>query len=278
MQLEDRIAFIRNPKWYGYNRAAETLNVLEDLLSYPKTDRMPNLLISGNTNNGKTFLIKEFMKRHPPHDHPEGRAISVPVFFLQAPPEPDEGRFYDEILTILFSPFAFTDKKERKEKEVLRLLKNIDAKMLVIDEIHNFLAGPTNRLQSCMNAIRRLGNNLQIPIVAIGTKDAFRAIHSDSQMSERFRSINLVKWEYGIEYRRLLASFEYTLPLNEPSNLSNAKISQELLRMSEGTIGELAAIISEAAVYALRHREESITLKTLRDIRWVLPSQRSKML
>lgn len=278
LPLEDRVAYIRKPKWFGYDRANEAMDILEDLLTYPKSDRMPNLLIAGDTNSGKTSLIKEFMKRHPPHDHPEGRAISVPVFFMQAPPEPDEGRFYDEILTLLFAPFRATDKKGKKEKEVLRLLANIDTKMLVIDEIHNLLAGPVNRLQVCMNAIRLLGNNLKIPIVGVGTKDAFRAIHSDSQLANRFRSVNLVRWEYGIEFRRLLASFEHTLPLKEASHLTGKEISQELLRMSEGTLGELAAIISEAAVHAVRNNQESISMKTLKDIRWVLPSKRSRAL
>lgn len=275
LPLDERVEYIRRPKWFGYDRANEAMNLLEDLLTYPKSDRMPNLLIAGDTNSGKTSLIKEFMRRHPPHDHPEGRAISVPVFFMQAPPEPDEGRFYDEILSLLFAPFRATDKKAKKEKEVLRLLENIDTKMLVIDEIHNLLAGPMNRLQVCMNAIRLLGNNLRIPIVGIGTKEAFRAIHSDSQLANRFRSISLTKWEYGLEFRRLLASFEHTLPLKEASNLIDKQISQELLRMSEGTLGELAAIISEAAVYAVRNNQEMITMKILQDIHWVLPSKRS---
>lgn len=276
LPLEERVAFIRKSKWFGYDKANQTLAMLEDLLIYPKTDRMPNLLIAGDTNNGKTSLIKEFMKRHPPHDHPEGRAISVPVFFMQAPPAPDEGRFYDEILSLLFAPFRATDKTGKKEKEVLRLLANINTKMLVIDEIHNLLAGPTNRLRVCMNAIRLLGNNLKIPIVASGTTEAFRAIHSDDQLANRFRSVNLTKWEYGTEYKRLLASFEHTLPLRETSNLKDKEISRELLRMSEGTLGELVAIISEAAVYAVRNNQESITAKTLKDIGWILPSRRSK--
>jgi len=277
LPLGERITYIRKKKWFGYPLATETLDKLEDLLTYPRSDRMPNLLITGDTNNGKTSLIKEFIKRYPAQDNPDGGTIKVPVFFTQAPPIPDEGRFYDEMLEALFAPYRSTDKIGKKEKMVLRLLKVIDARMLVIDEIHNILAGPINRQQAFLNAMKNLGNNLQIPIVALGTKEAFRAIHTDDQLANRFKSVYLPKWEYGVEYRRLLSTFEYTLALKEPSNLSDKQIASEILRMSEGVIGEVAEIISEAAAYALRNHQEAITLDILRDIKWVLPSKRAKM-
>lgn len=277
LPLAEREAHIRKKKWFGYQLASETLDKLEDLLTYPRSDRMPNLLITGETNNGKTSLIKEFIRRYPAQDNPAGGAVRVPVFFTQAPPTPDEGRFYDEILEALFAPYKSTDKIGKKEKMVLRLLKVIDARMLVIDEIHNILAGPMNRQQAFLNAIKNLGNNLQIPIVSLGTKEAFRAIHSDPQLANRFESVYLPKWEYGVEYLRLLSTFEYTLALKEPSNLARKDLAMEILRMSEGVLGEVAKIISEAAIYALRSGQESITLDGLRKMKWVLPSKRATL-
>lgn len=274
---DERIAYIRKTKWFGYQTANDTLDRLEDLLTYPKSDRMPNLLITGDTNNGKTSIIREFIKRYPADDNLDGGAVRVPVFFMQAPPIPDEGRFYDEILELLFAPYSSTDKIGKKEKSALRYLKIVKARMLVIDEIHNLLAGPMNRQQAFLNAIKNLGNNLRIPIVGIGTKEAFRAIHTDKQLANRFKSIYLPKWEYGTEYRRLLASFEYTLALKESSGLSQPQMAKEILRMSEGVLGEISTIISEAAVKAVRANQESISLSTLRDIKWTLPSKRSTL-
>lgn len=56
MELSDseRIDFIRSARWIGYNRAKEIFVQLEDLLTFPKRPRMPNLLIVGESNNGKT--------------------------------------------------------------------------------------------------------------------------------------------------------------------------------------------------------------------------------
>ena len=278
LSIEERVEYIRKRKWFGYGLATEILYRLEDLLTFPKSNRMPGLLITGETNNGETSLILEFSKRYPAHDNPNGGAVKVPVFFMQAPPVPDEGRFYDEVLELLFAPYRSTDKTGKKEKEVLRLLKLIDTKMLVIDEIHNLLAGPIYRQQAVLNAIKNLSNNLQIPIVTLGTKEAFRIIHTDPQLSNRFRSMVLPKWEYGKEYRRLLSTFEHTLALREPSNLSQREVAMEILYMSEGILGEISTIVMEAAVHAVRKGQESISLKTLKEINWVPPSKRSTSL
>ena len=93
-------------------------------------------------------------------------------------------------------------------------------KMLIIDEIHHILAGHI-RLQSVfLNALKYLSNELRAPIVAVGTKDALRAIQTDPQMANRFEPAPLAKWVLDEEFRRLLASLERVLPLQRPSGLA----------------------------------------------------------
>ena len=49
---DERIEKIRSDRWIGYPKAKTVLTKLDDLLSYPRTERMPNMLIVGDTNNG----------------------------------------------------------------------------------------------------------------------------------------------------------------------------------------------------------------------------------
>jgi hypothetical protein len=49
----------------GYTRSKRILEKLEDLLSYPRVNRMPNLLIVGATNNGKTIIESRFSTAPP---------------------------------------------------------------------------------------------------------------------------------------------------------------------------------------------------------------------
>jgi hypothetical protein len=55
----------------------------------------------------------------------------------------------------------------------------INVKMLIIDEIHHVFAGPLLKQRHFLNVIKYMGNELQIPIAAAGTHDAFNAIQID---------------------------------------------------------------------------------------------------
>ncbi|MCB1583334.1 MAG: TniB family NTP-binding protein, partial [Xanthomonadales bacterium] len=142
---EERIVQILSPKWIGYPAAQEVLNKLSDLLVHPKTHRMPNLLIIGETNNGKTMIAKKFCKMYPPDLNEGGNAAKVPVLFVQAPPVPDEGRFYNNILELLAAPHKTSDRVDKKEHQVRTLLERIGTKVLIVDEIHHVLAGSLNK-------------------------------------------------------------------------------------------------------------------------------------
>jgi len=63
--IEERIAHIQKDSWIPYSQANKILQQLEDLLQHPKCDRMPNLAISAQTNNGKTRLMKHYRCTRP---------------------------------------------------------------------------------------------------------------------------------------------------------------------------------------------------------------------
>ncbi|MFL6335342.1 MAG: TniB family NTP-binding protein [Pyrinomonadaceae bacterium] len=273
----ERINYINGEFWIKYPRAEEILDKLEYLLSFPKRHRMPNLLIVGDTNNGKTMIVQRFQSKHPAHDNAEGDGIVLPVLVIQAPNVPDEGKFYDEILTSLNAPFKIKEKESKKYFQILRILEGLETRMLIIDELHNIIAGSLNRQRALLNLIKNLGNRLRIPIVGVGTEDAYNAINTDPQLSNRFEPMTLPRWQDNDEYLRLLVSFETMIPLKKPSDLVDDAIADQLLYMSEGIIGELANILSRAAVAAIKDKKERISLKLLESLassNWILPSER----
>jgi hypothetical protein len=92
----------------------------------PRVDRMPNLLIVGETNNGKTMIARRFERQHPAADNPKGDHALVPVLLVQAPPTPDESRFYGVILEALRAPYNPRATVEEKQWQVQRLLRSFD--------------------------------------------------------------------------------------------------------------------------------------------------------
>ncbi len=276
LSREQRIEYIRSSRWIGYSKALEIIGKLEDLLVYPKKHRMPCLLIVGDSNSGKTMIAERFAALHKAFESEDKQSIVVPVLSIQSPPVPNETRLYSNILDKLFAPYRTSDPVEKKQYQVIKLMKACNVKMLMIDEIHSVLAGNLEKQRTFLSVLRNLANELQIPVVGLGTKDALRAIKTDPQLDNRFKSVYLPRWEYNTDFRRLLSSFEHMIPLSKASNLKSPELSKKLLAMSEGLLGELSELISEASIKAILTGNEKIDLDILASLNWQGPSIRRR--
>lgn len=273
---ETRIRYIQKDKWIPYPKSEEILARLDELIHYPPTHRMINYLIVGETNNGKTALINKLQDKYKAYIINEEDGVRIPVLSIQAPPVPDEKRFYNNILERLAIPYSENGNISKKEKHIIRVLEKINLRMLIIDEIHHILAGTLSKQRAFLNVLKYISNELQISIVAVGTKDAFNAINLDPQLSNRFETGILHKWKFNKDFLRLLASFETIIPLQSPSLLYEKGLAMKIFTMTEGTIGEVSNLIKHAAVYAIKNNEEKITLDILNKLKWRSPSERRK--
>jgi hypothetical protein len=260
---EERLEHINRPVFLPYKQASEILAEMEDLLVHPKTNRMPNILIVGRSDNGKTELLKEFLKRHPAEDRREADAVYAPVIYIQSPPGPSEHIFLNKLLMTLGAPVRQNDAADRKLLQLLEILPRIKTRILIVDELNALLAGSVTKQRFFLNMLKYLSNELQICIVAAGTIEAEHAINSDAQLRSRFPTRILPRWQEGDAYRKLLFNFEYVLPLKNPSTLYRGEIAAKLYGLSDGVIGETAKIIRSAAKLAIESKVEAITMETI---------------
>lgn len=270
----ERIQRIRADRWIGYPRALEALARLQTLYDWPIKQRMPNLLLVGPTNNGKSMIIEKFQRRYPPISLPEREQI--PVLSVQMPSEPSVARFYAALLMAVGAPARPRQRLAELERFALSLLREVGVRMLVIDELHNVLAGRESSRREFLNLLRFLGNELRIPLVGVGTREAYLAIRSDEQLENRFEPITLPVWAEGEEACSLLASFASSFPLRSPSGIAAEDMARYLLTRSEGTIGELTMLLTEAAVAAVDSGEEAINHRTLALAAYAGPSERRR--
>ncbi|OLT24892.1 transposase [Nocardiopsis sp. CNR-923] len=270
----ERLRYVRADRWIGYPRANEALERLETLLAWPSKQRMPNLLLIGPTNNGKSMIVEKFRRSHPPVSHPDREEF--PVLVVQMPSEPSVGRFYTALLAALGAPLRARYRVAELEQLVLRLLRSAGVRMLVIDELHNVLGGRGDTRREFLNLLRYLGNELRIPLIAVGTRDAYLAIRSDDQLENRFAPLPLPRWEADADARSLLASFAASFPLHRPSPIASAEMAAYLFTRSEGTIGELTHLLTDAAVAAIESGEEAINQRTLGLAPYAGPSERRR--
>ncbi len=273
----ERIQHIKKSRWIGYDRAREIITKLEDLLVHPPQPRMPNMLIVGETNNGKTMLVSKFREKHPAEENPNGEAVNIPVLYIQAPPAPDEGGIYSAILNRLFEEPRRGESITTKRDRVVAVLRRVNLGMIMVDELQHLLAGSYVKQRSCLNVLKYLGNELCIPIVGIGTAEAVRAIQTDPQLSNRFTPEVLPKWTKSSELARLLASFEKVLPLKQPSFLAAPVMATRIVDMANGTIGEMSTLLNAAAIHAIKTGEEMITAEALEACGYTSPARRKQV-
>lgn len=272
---EERIDFIRRKRWIKYTRASAALETLDDIFTEPRSHRMSNCLLVADTFNGKTTIVNRFLSLHPSSDNSEGEYAVCPVIIVHSPPTPDEGRFYSAILDKLNAPFSPNAKPEAKLKIIEDIIEKAQIKMMIIEEIHNIIAGPSKKHRQFLNALRYLCNVPRINIVATGTMEAYSAMQVDAQLANRFEPFELPRWKNDEAYLKMLASFEKRFPLRNPSNLEkNQSLAQTIHIASEGLLGEIVRILEKMAIRAVKSGEDSMTETTFRNISYIPPSKR----
>ncbi|HWW05603.1 TniB family NTP-binding protein [Collimonas sp.] len=273
---EERIYAIREGSWLGYKDAKRILARMEELLTYPRITRMPNMLLVAPSFNGKTSILERFMSLHHPDLDAEGEVTICPVVMVEAPPKPDISDFYTRILDVLMTPYKPTASTPEKYSQIKRLFRQMDVHMLIVDEIHHLITGSTNRQQEFRNAIKSLGNETGVCMVAAGTEDAYNAFNTDPQMSSRFTPEELPVWKPNNEFGSLLATLELRAPLKQASNLKDPPTMLAIHTRSEGTLGDMVDLVKELAVDAIRNKVERITFDRITSLRWVPPSKRKQ--
>jgi GTPase SAR1 family protein len=247
------------------------------LANEPGRIRPRNLLIVGPTNNGKTAIAEHFLRDYPQRQSEDDEHEVFPVLLVQMPPAPTVSRLYAAILAGLGVPGALHPRSPDREGAALYLLRRVECRMLVLDALHNLLAASIPRQRELLNLLRYLGNELHIPLACLGTREAYLAIRTDDQLENRFEPFLLPSWEDGPECGRLLASFEAVLPLREPSGPGLPAMRATISRRSEGTIGEVAALLAAATETALLSGQERIDVNSVEAAEYQPPTVRRRM-
>lgn len=273
MSDAQRIAFLDEPRWIGYKRAQFVMDTLVGLMNKPKRDRMPNLLIVGDSNNGKTTIVRRFEQLCGEGYIDEHSEAVRPIVVAHAPPTADEKSLYVSILSQFWTPFRVSDTVPALRHQTINKLRVSKTRVLIIDEIHSILIGPPVKQRQVMNSIKMLCNELAIPVVGVGTRDAVKVLQTDPQHASRFSVISLTKWELDEDFQTLLAGFEKVFPLKKPSDLSDPELATALHSICEGNLGDLLMLLTECAKQAITSGSEKIDMAIVQSKRWVKPTK-----
>lgn len=270
--LEEKINYIKAKKFIPYGRAVEILALLDEMIADPRDTRTPCIVIYGDSHNGKSSIIDEFGRMHPPTDGWDCAAL--PLITVECPAGPDIPALFDAILDKVMIPFKRSHTLAQKRQLIDRHLSQLGTRMLIIDEISNILMGTSNKRGFFMNTLKGLNNTLKLNIVGVGVVSALRAISTDDQMRARFRPLNLARWRLDEEYASLLASLELTLPFKSCPGLTNPDVGMKIFDMSNGILGYIVELVRQSAISALKKNRQKVTADDVKGVRIPMPEER----
>ena len=250
--------FIQSKRWIAYPKAVHILDHLNKLLKHPRTTRMPSLIVYGDSGMGKSMLVDKFKA-----DCAAGCATnSTPnpnkVLVVELSGRPTERRLFSQILAAVDAPHSPRASIVDVERGAINTLRDIGVQILVLDEIHNILAGSWREQRIVLNTLRFLSNELKLSLVCFGIMEARDAINGDVQLARRFDAVTLPRWTAGKEFEQLVLAIVRNLPLREPSVLT-VKGLRRVLQMSGGVSSRIFRMLNDLAIEAIEKGEERIT-------------------
>ncbi|MDH0873580.1 MULTISPECIES: TniB family NTP-binding protein [Rhizobium/Agrobacterium group] len=265
---DERVAYMRAPRWIGHDIARDSHQRLADLVARPVSLRTQGLMLIGPYANGKTMIAERFAVEHL-------RASSNQrVWIVQTREGAGLGHLYASILQAFQAPGGDIWSVSRKAEQLDHLLASIKPRVLIFDEFHNALRGRSRDVEGVFAFLRRIGRQYDISPVLVGEVAIYDFINATSEMATRFELVPIPRWQYDESYLMLLDSLEAALPLAKASDLSDETLARQIFSLSEGLIGEIVSVVTKAAVAALRSGAERITKAGIDELGYIPISQR----
>lgn len=261
----ERITKIQTRRFTEYPRCRVVLDLLGEQINQPAGVVKPNLLIWGESGQGKSTIMEKHLRDHPAVFDKQAGVRRKAVIGMEMPPMCDVRWFYIKLLSAIDAQLGETRSSVPLMAErVVALYRLMGVRQILIDEAHNMLMGSVRQQRVMLSVIRHLSNELGIPLVLFGIQDAREALMHDSQLTRRFRFIELPMWGAGEEFQALVGSILRSLPLRRPSLLT-ARALKALLSHSNGGTAKLFETFIDLGIDAIQSNEERITPEMIKD-------------
>ncbi|MBN0989366.1 TniB family NTP-binding protein [Amphritea pacifica] len=178
-------------------------------------------MLIGDSGNGKTALIRDYMKAYQVEENDElspRRVIHVTATFNVSIPD-----FATRILSALGDPDPGFGTMGKKQKRLKQYKQELGLEMICIDEIHDLLPKSGYSQNSpVIKFIKSLMTDLNVSVVLAGLPDAIGILDADEQIKTRCKRVANVypfsmdgqdeKTQYATFLKNLYKAYPYSLP------------------------------------------------------------------
>lgn len=252
-----RVRHILRPMFIKHTAIQKILNEIQWMMS-DCSHRAPGLVVCAPPGSGKTELSCHVNRVLPPREPTEAGLPAMPILVISMSGAYDMRTVYGRVLLAVDAPCPDRLSRTAREIEVLHLLHRLDCRLLVLDEFQDVLKGTEREQHRALDAVKMIMNDLTLPVLAMGTVEAGRALQSDAHLAARFEHAELPLWHKGAELVALLKAVHSQLPLRKPSSLTADDITDRILAHSQGVLGNIMRLIQDAAIHAIIEGQEFI--------------------
>lgn len=167
---------------------ADAVNMLEQGLRYRRAGGEPaHLSVFGETGTGKTRLLEEFAKGHPPVRDPEG--VTAPVLYVKTPALPTAKNLAEATLFAIGDPAWCTGTESKQTNRLVTLLEACQVQMLILDDFQHFYdKGSHNVWHHVADWLKILVERAKVCLVVAGLPVAKLVLHQNEQLERRLRA------------------------------------------------------------------------------------------
>lgn len=253
---EARIKAVQADQFIPFGKLPVILERMRQLVKTPNQGSPKGILLIGDSQMGKSELIKAFHLEHPADDNVNGEHAQIPVLVIQFPDSGGEG-VYGEICRVLNVKLPNKPSPLLLRSETMSVLDRVGMKVLVIDELANVLTRREPTKATSLNQIKFIMNEHKRPVVLGVTEKAYRTIQHDEQISNRFIQIRLALPK-GQDLAKLVLGWVRLQPLRRPSEIGE-KFFALLNQLHAQYTGDLVWHLKQMAVAAIQTGEERLT-------------------
>lgn len=244
----------------------EAFLALQDCMNAAPSTKPRGLIITGDSDTGKSRTMTAFRDLNPPRLDFETEYAEYPVIYMTAPDVPDPMVILKKILVELGHPLRYNASPADLRSHTVMMLKACRVGTVMIDEVHDIQRD--NRMNSkivdFLIFMKNLINETGRPFVIGGTQVVLDIIASDDQIAGRLNTVVRLKAFTLGEFVKVLLAFERMLPLRRASDFrSDEAAIQIAYSVSQGYIGRLNYLLHDACQVAIENGTERITAATL---------------
>ncbi|WP_333835041.1 TniB family NTP-binding protein [Rubrimonas sp.] len=231
-----------------YDAFSAATATAREYLTWPRCVRPPCMAIVGKSFSGKTTIVRSIEREHRVSQNMMAEQDVLPILSIETPSRLCEIRLYSAMITALIGVDASASQPATLYRQVIRLMRSMETKILMIDNAHRIYRGPNQKGSEFADILLSIAAETGVHMILTGDEHFGRAIQSESQFNNRFRQrIYLEPWRDPAEHSGFLLTYMEAVGLLPQDGRVDTAFLQEVLNMAKGVLGEIVAILKSCA-------------------------------